>query len=165
MASTHSCLPAVICAENISLLYLLHSVPIQPSSNETNQPLVREHGYTLSFTRERSLVSTLAFLSYTKDDINHIPALCIQENPRSGSMSVILAVNRKTYEGGSQALRDLRQKFERLFAILSETVEGTVISLAQESISNPNNQKRLKVQNIASSVQSLLCARLVSSAD
>jgi hypothetical protein len=164
MASTRSCLPAVICAENISLLYLLHSVPIQPSSNETNQPL-REHGYTLSFTRERSLVSTLAFLSYTKDDTNHIPALCIQENPRSASMSVILAVNRKTYEDGSQALRDLRQKFEKLFAILSETVEGTVFSLFRESISNPNNQNRLKVQNIASSVQSLPCARLVSSAD
>jgi hypothetical protein len=164
MASTHSWLPAVICAENISLLYLLHSVPVQPFSNETNQPL-REQGYALSFTRERRLVSTLAFLSYTKEDTNHIPALCIQENPRSASLSVILAVNRKTYEDGSQALQGLRQKFERIFAILSETVEGTVFGLIRGSISNPNNQKILKVQNIASSVQSLLCARPVSSAD
>jgi hypothetical protein len=139
MASTHSSFPAVVCAENISLLYLLHSVPIQPLSNEINQLLVREQDYALSFTRERSLVSTLAFLSYTKEDINHIPALCIQENPRSASISVILAVNRKTYEDGSQALQNLRQKFERLFAILSETVEGTVFSLVRESIGNPYN--------------------------
>jgi hypothetical protein len=164
MASTHSWLPAVICAENISLLYLLHSVPVPPFSNDLNQPL-REQGYALSFTRERRLVSTLAFLSYTKEDKNHIPALCIQENPRSASLSVILAVNRETYEDGSQALQGLRQKFERLFAILSETVEGTVFGLIRDSISNPNNQKILKVQNIASSVQSLLCARLVSSVD
>jgi hypothetical protein len=165
MASTHSWLPAVVCAENISLLYLLHSVPFQPSSNEINQPLVRERGYALPFARERSLVSTLAFLSYTKEDPNHIPALCIQENPRSASISVILAMNRKTYEDGSQALQDLQQKFERLFAIISEAVKGTMFGFVRESISNPNNQRRLKVQITASSVQSLLCAHLVSSAD
>jgi hypothetical protein len=74
-------------------------------------------------------------------------------------------MNRKTYEDGSQALQDLQQKFERLFAIISEAVKGTMFGFVRESISNPNNQRRLKVQITASSVQSLLCAHLVSSAD
>jgi hypothetical protein len=137
MASTCSPSPAVICAESIALLYLLHSVPLQPSSNETDQLLVRQSGYVLSFARERSLASILAFLSNTKEDPNHIPALCIKENPQSASMNVMLAVNRRTYEDGNQALQDLKQNFENLFAVLSETMKGTVFSLILRSINNP----------------------------
>jgi hypothetical protein len=70
------------------------------------------------------LASTLAFLSNTKDDTNHIPALCIEENPESESMNVMLAVNRVKWEDGNEALHHLKQSFEDIFTVLSEVSEG-----------------------------------------
>jgi hypothetical protein len=116
--------PAVICAENIALLYLLHSVPVPPSCNEINKPPFRHGSYSLSFTRERNLASTLAFLSNTKDDSNHIPALCVEENPELASLNVMLAVNRTKWEDGNEVLQNIKQSLEKIFTILSEISEG-----------------------------------------
>lgn len=91
---------AVICAEKVALLHLLHQVPVQPSRNETNH---RPRGnYSLSFEQEEKLASVLAFLSNTKNDCNHVPALCVEENLASGSLDVVLIV-------GSELLEDLKQ--------------------------------------------------------
>ena len=85
---------AVACAENIALLYLLHSVPAPPSHNPIDSLPIRQNGYTLSFLRERSLAGTLAFLSNLKDGPDHIPAVCIEEGPDSAFLNVLLAVNK-----------------------------------------------------------------------
>jgi hypothetical protein len=115
--------PAVICAENIALLYLLHSVPVPPSRNEISQSPIRQGTYSLSFARERILASTLAFLS-GRNDPNHVTALCIEDNPELASLNVVLAVNRARWEDGNEVLQDLKQSLEKIFAVLSEISEG-----------------------------------------
>jgi hypothetical protein len=101
--------PAVICAEKIALLHLLHPVAVPPSCNKINKPPFRQGSYSLSFTRERTLASTLAFLPNTEDDSNHVPALCIEENPELASLNVMLAVNRTKCEGGNGVLQNIKR--------------------------------------------------------
>lgn len=109
---------AISCAEDIALLYLLHSVPTLPSSNAINNLLKHEDDYTLPLAREQSLVSTLAFLANTKVDIDHIPALCLRET--SGSIQILIAMNKTTQADGHLNLLELQRSFDELFAILSE---------------------------------------------
>ncbi|KAH6959822.1 hypothetical protein BKA56DRAFT_599587 [Ilyonectria sp. MPI-CAGE-AT-0026] len=74
---------SIACAENISLLYLLHSVPSPPIRSPINAQQTPKAGYSLPFDKERSLASTLAFLCSIRDDPNRIPAVCIEEDPDS----------------------------------------------------------------------------------
>lgn len=119
--------PAITCAENVALFSLLHSVsnsgPIQsvpapPSSNTMNHLPGRED-YTLSFEREHSLAGVLAFLAQTEDDPNHIPAVCVEQNLELGSLNILLAVNKGKWCDGDTILQDLKQRFQRLFSVLS----------------------------------------------
>ncbi|KAH9873149.1 hypothetical protein J1614_005547 [Plenodomus biglobosus] len=114
---------AISCAEDIALLYLLHSVPTPPSSNAINDLLKHEDDYTLPLAREQGLASTLAFLANTKVDTNHIPALCLKET--SGSIHVLMAVNKTTGADGYLNLLDLQRNFDELFAVLSEVSAGS----------------------------------------
>jgi hypothetical protein len=93
--------PAITCAENVALLSLLHSVPSLPSSNQMNGLQISQRRYTLPFDRERSLVGTLAFLANTKDDPDHIPAVCVEEDPDSVSLNVLFAVNKSNWSNSS----------------------------------------------------------------
>jgi hypothetical protein len=122
--STYSLPPAVICAENIALLYLLHSVPVSPSCNKINRPPSRQGSYSLSFTRERNLASTLAFLSNKEDDSNHVSALCVKKNSELASLNDMLAANRTKWEDGNEILQNLNQSLEKTFTILSKISEG-----------------------------------------
>jgi hypothetical protein len=124
--TTSSILPsaAVVCAENISLLYLLHSVPALPSHNPIPSVQVNQEGYTLTLMRERSLAGTLAFLSNLKDGPEHIPAVCVQEDPNSASLSVLLAVNQAKLGDGQKVLQELKLGFEQVFALLSKVSDG-----------------------------------------
>ena len=88
------------CAELISLLYLLHSVPSVPHCNPPIKDSRCQEGYSIPFRDEQKLVGTLAFLSNAKDDPNHVPALCIKEEQESSSLAVLLAVNRRHREDG-----------------------------------------------------------------
>jgi hypothetical protein len=110
---------AITRAESIALLHLLHAVPTRPSSNPTDSLPIRPKGYTLPFERERNLAGTLAYLSSTKDDPDHIPAVCVEEIPKSASLSVLLAVNKVKRGDGNQVLQGLKQGFERIFTALS----------------------------------------------
>ena len=121
--STHPSL-AVTCAENIALLYLLHSVPDPPSHNPIDRLPVRQEGYTPSLLRERSLAGTLAFLSNPKDGPDHIPAVCVEEGPESAFLSVLLAVNEARLGDGKEVLQNLKSGFERIFALLSRVSDG-----------------------------------------
>ncbi|RYP08592.1 hypothetical protein DL764_001827 [Monosporascus ibericus] len=84
---------AITCAENIAILHLLHSVPEQPSSNPVVDHRSRRTGHTLSFDRERSLTSSLAFLARTTDNPNYIPAVCIEESPEPAARLNLLVAN------------------------------------------------------------------------
>ncbi|KAJ4286506.1 hypothetical protein N0V90_013206 [Kalmusia sp. IMI 367209] len=134
--STCSPSPAVICAENIALLYLLHSVPVSPSRNEINEPRFRHRSYTLSFTEERNIASTLAFLCNTTGNPNHVPALCVEENSDLASLNVMLAVNRAKWEDGKEVLQNMKQNLDKIFKILSEISEGEAI----DSLKQVNQQ-------------------------
>jgi hypothetical protein len=115
---------AVTCAENIALLYLLHPVPDPPSRNPIDRLSIRQEGYTLSLLRERSLTGTLAFLSNLKDGPEHIPAVCIEEDPQSAFLNVLLAVNKARPEDGNIVLENLTSGFERIFALLPRVLDG-----------------------------------------
>lgn len=110
--------PAILCAENIALLYLLHSVPTLPAANAVSHLQHGRPGYVLPFDREEGLASTLAFLANTKVDTNHIPALCIKETPTS--LDILLALNKTTWDDGREIMRGLQRVFDTLFAILSD---------------------------------------------
>jgi hypothetical protein len=116
--------PAVTCAENIALLYLLHSVPDPRSRNSIDSLPIRQNGYTLSLLQERSLAGTLAFLSSLKDGPEHIPAVCIQEDPQSAFLNVLLAVNKARPADGKGVLKTLKLGFERIFALLSQVLDS-----------------------------------------
>lgn len=116
--------PAVTCAENIALLYLLHSVPDPPSRNPIDRLPIRQNGYTLSLLQERSLAGMLAFLSNLKDGPEHIPAICVQEGPESAFLNVLLAVNKARPGDGTEVLQNLKLGFERIFALLSRVLDG-----------------------------------------
>lgn len=77
--------PAIVCAENIAISSLFHSIPVPPSSNTVDHAPPDKGQYTFSFERERKLAGTLAFLAHIKDDADHIPAVCIEEDPDSAS--------------------------------------------------------------------------------
>jgi len=116
--------PAVTCAENIALLYLLHSVPDPPSRNLIDPLMIRQNRYKLSLLRERSLAGTLAFLSNLKDGPEHIPAVCVQEGPQSTFLNVLLAVNKARPGDGKGVLQNFKLGFERIFALLSRVLVG-----------------------------------------
>ncbi|KAH8656125.1 hypothetical protein BGZ60DRAFT_546315 [Tricladium varicosporioides] len=125
----------VTCSENIALLHLLHSVPDPPSRNPIEHPPVSQKVYTLPLQQERSLTGTLAFLSGLKDGPNHIPAVCVEESPKSAFLNVLVAVNKARPDDGKEILQTLRSGFERISALLSlvsddgtPAVEGQVFT-------------------------------------
>ncbi|RYO80913.1 hypothetical protein DL766_009146 [Monosporascus sp. MC13-8B] len=109
----------VTCAESITILHLLHSVPEQPSSNPVIDYQSRRTGHTLSFDREWGLASTVAFLARTTDDPNYVPAVCIEEIPEPACLQVLLAVNKARPEDGNQVLASLKERFHQIFALLA----------------------------------------------
>jgi hypothetical protein len=124
MISKKTSSAAATCAENISLLYLLHSVPAPPSHNLVDHTPLPQTGYNLSLQRERHLTSTLAFLSNLKDGPDHIPAVCVEEDADSMTLNVLLAVNKARPGDGERVLQDLKLGFERIFVLLSQTPDG-----------------------------------------
>jgi hypothetical protein len=115
--------PIIVCAENIAISYLLRSIPTPPSRNHAEFPLAQKRPSTLPFDTERKLVGALAFIAYRQDDIEHIPALCLEEDPVSGCLKVIFAVNKANYNDGEDAISRIQRGLEHIFAILA-TVSG-----------------------------------------
>lgn len=109
------------CAENIAMLYLLHTVPEMPSTNSETNAQSRQTGHSLTFAQERRLAGLLAFLAQIEDDPNHIPAVCLQEGPKTRFLSILLAVNRSTPADGKVYISKIKEGFEQLAAMLWST--------------------------------------------
>ncbi|KAH8759990.1 hypothetical protein F5883DRAFT_606458 [Diaporthe sp. PMI_573] len=90
----------ITCAENISLLFLLHPTPSPPIRIPVNAEPLLKAGYSLPFEKERSLTSTLAFLCSIRDDPNRIPAVCIEEDPDSAGLVIVIAINKASWADG-----------------------------------------------------------------
>lgn len=115
----------VECAENIGLLSLLHLVPTLPKTNPLHSiPDSNKYTYTLPFATERGLAGTLAFISSIRDDPNHIPAVCVGEEPGSNYVKIFLAVNKTGVNDGNGMLFDVKQAFDELFRILAKGFDG-----------------------------------------
>ena len=107
------------CAENISLLSLLHSIPEKPRRNPlTLQPNSRSQIHTLPFDKERSFTGILAFIASIKDDYKHIPAVCVGESSDSSYLKIFLAVNKAGINDGNSILNDMKRGLDRIFSLL-----------------------------------------------
>jgi hypothetical protein len=116
--------PQLLCAENIALLSLLHTVPRLPSHNLLQTIPKDRTTYALSIAEEQRLVEALAFLANDSEDVNHIPALCIQEIQEPWSLSVLIAVNQSSWQDGDQALSRIGDGFRIVFAVLARVEKG-----------------------------------------
>ncbi|KAK6956329.1 hypothetical protein Daesc_001605 [Daldinia eschscholtzii] len=125
MAPTALCHPAIVCAESIAALHFIHPIPIQPFSNPVTDIQRRSEGYTLSFEKERSLCSTLAFLAYAKDNSNNIPAICLEEGTGGAYLNVLLAVNKQEHNSNTHILEGLEPRFKRIFSLLADVDDGS----------------------------------------
>lgn len=126
MASNANSTTATACAENISLLHLLHPVPRLPSKNEVSQQAIWSGVYSLSLEEERSLVGHLAFLSNTHDNVNYVPAICVREDRETQRLEVLVAINRLEKDDGNQIIAEIRQGFERIFSTIIQNLEGNL---------------------------------------
>ncbi|KAF3399522.1 hypothetical protein DPV78_006381 [Talaromyces pinophilus] len=107
------------CAEDISLLSLLHSIPEKPTSNQLNfQPNSRSQIYTLPFDKERSFTGILAFIASIRDDYKHIPAVCVGESCDSSHLKIFLAVNKAGTDDGNSILNDMKRGLDQIFGLL-----------------------------------------------
>ncbi|RDL40955.1 uncharacterized protein BP5553_00934 [Venustampulla echinocandica] len=112
-------LPPVICAENIALLSLLHNVVEPRHRNPTDNVEGRQESRYLSLKIERDLTGTLAFLAGISDHPNHIMALCVEERGSSRGLRVMIAINKRRPECGTEILKTVTKGFQDIFAILA----------------------------------------------
>jgi hypothetical protein len=116
--------PTTVCAEYIALSYFFYHVPAPVARNTINQSSIEQKDYALPFVKERELTEVVAFLAKTKDGSDHIPAVCIEQNPPGTSLNVILAINKSTYDDGDDTLQKLKRSFEEIFHVLHDSQYG-----------------------------------------
>ena len=84
-------------SEDIVLLRLLTAEPSKPSRhsfvNYDRGFSTPPDGRMLSFANERDIVDNLSFLSATSDDPEKVTALSLEEDVRSGSCTIRIAMN------------------------------------------------------------------------
>ncbi|PYH67034.1 nucleic acid/nucleotide deaminase domain-containing protein [Aspergillus vadensis CBS 113365] len=136
--------PIIVCAENIVISYLLRSIPLPPSRNHAEFLSGLKRRSPLPFDTDRKLVGTLAFIAYMKDDVEHIPAICLEDDPASGCLKVIFAVNKVSYNDGQDAICHIQQGLEHIFALLA-TVSGNQIITAVVSMCSSRILSRLRL--------------------
>ncbi|CAG8016592.1 unnamed protein product [Penicillium olsonii] len=115
--------PATACAELISLNYFFHQVPVPVARNTFDNSSLQQDSI-LPFSEERRLTEVLAFLAKTTDGWTHIPAVCLQQDPLGTSMTVIIAINKKSYHDGDVILQRLKNNFEEVFRVIQSLNHG-----------------------------------------
>ncbi|KAI0394491.1 hypothetical protein F5Y17DRAFT_427566 [Xylariaceae sp. FL0594] len=123
------------CAEQIGFLHVLHDVPTQPAKSPIHETLITGTAHTLSFREERRLAGMLAFLAHLDGDVNHIPAVCLQERVDDSSLKLLLAVNKGSHTDGRAELAKLKKGFEGISNIL-RTVDVRSTSTEDELFSS-----------------------------
>ncbi|KAL2833013.1 hypothetical protein BDW59DRAFT_169255 [Aspergillus cavernicola] len=116
--------PSIVCAENIAIFFLLHSIPVPPSRNSTDYLLAHQRHYTLPINTERKLARTLAFLAHSKNNTDHIPALYLEKEPDLETLKVIITVNKTNYYNSKGLILCIKQGFEIIFAVLARVLTG-----------------------------------------
>lgn len=160
----------IISAENIALFSLLHGVPVRPSINKVpsgskslNLPVqleINRPNYKLPFDTERRLADTLAFLSSIKDDPDHIPAVCVGEDPdENNSLNVYIAINKCRWGDGDGLLQDMMHGFDQIFSIL-DTFSLSHRDNQEEDRCSKHNVKEQVFSAVVSMCSSRILARL-----
>lgn len=111
---------SILSVENIAVFSLLHSIPVPPSRNSTGYLSASGSHRSLSFDLEWNLTSTLTFLAHSKDDIDYISALCLEEECDLGDITV----NRADCYDDENAIIRIKQDFESRFATLVKEASG-----------------------------------------
>ena len=119
---------ATACADSISFLYALHTVPEQPSAHALYESMKQTpEDYVLPLKKERDLASTLAFLSSLKTDPNRIPALSVRENQEKMQLEVIIAANSQRSGDSLRTLESIKEGLSRILRPVSQSIKGWFI--------------------------------------
>jgi hypothetical protein len=112
-------------AENIAVLSVLSPFPLPPSTNPI-PTLANSKGPVriLSFERESSLVSGLAFLAGVSDNPNHVVALCLEELPGKDGLKALLGINKAQPGDAEEVLATTKRGLQEIFEVLSRVRYG-----------------------------------------
>jgi hypothetical protein len=133
--------PSIVCAENISLLFLLHSVPSVPKATPIRKDQTNEAGYSLPFEKERELASTLAFLSSIREDPNRIPALCIENVPDVCALKVHIAVNKSSFDDGNTDLSEMNRALSEILSQLTDSACLVPLMIRSDQLLSVHHQR------------------------
>lgn len=112
-------------AENVAFLSILNPTPSLPSSNATPAAANTTGPVRiLSFERERSLASGLAFLSGISNGSNHVTALCVEEQPGKDGITLVLAINKAQPPEEENMLKTIQQGLQGIVDLLSTIRQG-----------------------------------------
>ncbi|QGI61946.1 uncharacterized protein FFB20_04874 [Fusarium fujikuroi] len=108
------------CARNIALLYYLGKIGCKPQKNSIQdcEPICKaDINRALSLQDEKSLTSTLAFLSSIRDDAMRVTAVCVEE--KKSGVVVMIAANAKHNLNSSPYLDAVKEGFDKIFRSLN----------------------------------------------
>lgn len=107
-------------AEDVALLYLLSHVPAPPSDNRS--PYVansQDSDRILSFDRERTITSGLAFLAGISDEPNHVVALSVEERKDKQGITLVVAINKERPQDSEDILSEVKQGLQMILDVLT----------------------------------------------
>lgn len=113
------------CARNIALLYYLGRIGCKPQKNSIQhcEPICKaDINRALSLQDEKSLTSTLAFLSSIRDDAMRVTAVCVEE--KKAGVVVMIAANAKHSHNSSPYLDAVKEGFDKIFRSLNRETPG-----------------------------------------
>ncbi|EPE06617.1 hypothetical protein F503_02745 [Ophiostoma piceae UAMH 11346] len=128
-------IPSVVCAENVAVLSVLHTVPVPLSTNVIDSSLVEKgnaSSYSLSIEQERHLVGALSFLAGVSDNPNDVAAVCIQEignTSTTKSLQLLIAVNKATANDNNSVVQELKRGYTGVLSLLAEIGTGHDVSV------------------------------------
>lgn len=112
-------------AENLALLSFLRPAPTAPQTNALPHWATRKDtDRLLSFEREVSLTSTLAFLCGVSDNPHHVVATCVEELAGKKGLRIVVAINKKHATCGSETLTYIKDGLVDVLRHLSPTNDG-----------------------------------------
>jgi hypothetical protein len=107
----------VYLRQKIVLLQLLNDKPERPSEAALEDRIPTSQGLparTLTIQREKELVESLAFLASSTDDPRKVLAICVEETPEQGSLTVRMAANHGDLENVNRAFSRMSSILERV---------------------------------------------------